>query len=83
MNRADGDSEIEGKAAKGSGERVGKGASFNRADGNSDTEGKAAKGSGERGGSLASFKSAKPVRRSLGRRRIRGLNLFSENFRKI
>ena len=28
MNRADGNSEIEGKAAKGSGERVGKGASF-------------------------------------------------------
>ena len=28
VNRADGISEIEGKAAKGSGERVGKGASF-------------------------------------------------------
>jgi hypothetical protein len=28
MNRADGNSEIKGKAAKGSGERVGKGASF-------------------------------------------------------
>jgi hypothetical protein len=28
VNRADGNSEIEGKAAKGSGERVGKGASF-------------------------------------------------------
>jgi hypothetical protein len=32
MNRADGNSEIEGKAAKGSGERVGKGASFKSAE---------------------------------------------------
>ena len=31
VNRADGNSEIEGKAAKGSGERVGKGASFKSA----------------------------------------------------
>jgi len=28
VNRADGNSEVEGKAAKGSGQRVGKGASF-------------------------------------------------------
>ena len=32
MNRGDGVSEIEGKAAKGSGERVGKGASFKSAE---------------------------------------------------
>ncbi|PYJ66319.1 MAG: hypothetical protein DME78_05180, partial [Verrucomicrobia bacterium] len=56
-NRADENSEIEGKAAKGSGKRVGKGASFSGAAGSSDTEGKAAKGSGERVGKGASFKS--------------------------
>jgi hypothetical protein len=33
VNRADGNCEIEGKAAKGSGERVGKGVSFNGAEG--------------------------------------------------
>src|SRR5437016_2517098 len=41
-NGADGISDIEGKAATGSGERAGKRASFNGADGISDIEGKAA-----------------------------------------
>jgi hypothetical protein len=43
-------SDIEGKAAMGSGERVGKRVSFNGADGIGDIEGKAAMGSGERAG---------------------------------
>ena len=50
-------SDIEGKAAMGSGERAGKQASFNGADGSSDIEGKAVMGSGERAGKRASFKS--------------------------
>ena len=48
---------MEGKAAKGSGERDGKRASFNGAEGISDIEGKAGMGSGERAGKRASFKS--------------------------
>ena len=52
-----GSSDIEGKAAMGSGERVGKRVSFNGADGSSDIEGKAAMGSGERAGKRVSFKS--------------------------
>jgi hypothetical protein len=61
VNRAEGNSEIESKAAKGSGERVGKGASFNGAEGISDIEGKAVKGSGERAGKRASFKYVVPI----------------------
>ena len=45
----------------GSGERVGRGASFNGADGISDIEGKAALGSGERVGRGASFNFAESV----------------------
>ena len=51
-------SDTEGKAAVGSGERVGARASFNGADGISDIEGKAAVGSGERVGTRASFNFA-------------------------
>ena len=57
VNGVKGISDIQGKAATGSGERAGKRASFNGAEGISDIEGKAAKGSGERVGKRASFKS--------------------------
>jgi hypothetical protein len=62
FNGVDGISEIEGKAAMGSGERVGIRASFNGAEGISDIEGKAAMGSGERVGIRASFKSHRAYR---------------------
>jgi len=50
MKGANGGSDIEGNAATGSGERLGREASFNGANGMSDIEGNAATGSGERPG---------------------------------
>jgi len=43
MNRGNGNSEIEGKGAQGSAERVGRRVSFNRGRGNSEIEDKAPK----------------------------------------
>jgi hypothetical protein len=54
-NGATGRSDIEGKAAMGSGEEAGTRPSFNGATGRSDIEGKAAMGSGEEAGTRPSF----------------------------
>src|SRR4029077_10823692 len=61
VNGAEGISDIEGKAATGSGERAGKRASFNGAEGISDIEGEAVTGSGQRAGKRASFNGAEGI----------------------